>query len=96
MRKNVRSPLHGWDMSNDERKKISRNLTEKFREFITQHSPSIFSRHLRNILLDYIAQQEKTGLPPDFHTYMWEFYDLFDLLDCATDEWEFKKEKKSD
>ena len=78
-------------MSND-RKKVSKHLTAKFREFVTEHSPSTVSRHLRNVLLDYIAHQQDTGLPTDFHIYIWEFYDLFELLDCATDEWEHKIE----
>jgi hypothetical protein len=75
-------------MSQDEKKKLSRNLSDKFREFITQHPPSQFSRHLRCLLLDYMTQQRGLGFPLDFHVHLWELSDLFILLDCAEDEWE--------
>jgi hypothetical protein len=75
-------------MSQDEKKKLSRNLSEKFREFITQHPPSRFSRHLRALLLDYMIHQQRIGFPLDFHIQLWELSDLFALLDCAEDEWE--------
>lgn len=58
----------------------------KFLEFIDNHSPKLVSRHLRAILLDYIAHQLKTGLPEDFHEWLWELYDLLDLLDLAADQ----------
>ena len=74
-------------MSNEQTKKLSKNLTEKFQEFITEHPPSLFSRRLRYLLLDYMIHQQKIGLPLDFDTFLWELSDLFDLLDCATDEW---------
>ena len=76
------------DMSTDQRKELSSKLTEKFCEFITQHPPSLFSRHLRSLLLDYIIQKQKTGFPVDFNVHLWELSDLFILLDCAADEWE--------
>ena len=72
----------------------SAKLTAKFHEFLEQHSPSQVSRHLRCIVLDYISNQLRTGLPPDFHIYIWELFDLFDLLDCAIDETEHKKKPK--
>jgi hypothetical protein len=75
-------------MTNSRKKQLSKKLTEKFHEFITLHSPVQVSRHLRNLLLDYISNQVKTGLPPEFHIYLWELYDLFDLLDCVADEQE--------
>jgi len=77
-------------MSNDAKKKLGRNLSENFREFITQHPPSGFSRRLRNLLMDYMIHQQKTGFPPDFNIHLWELSDLFELLDCAADEWENK------
>jgi hypothetical protein len=82
-------------MSNEQTKKLSRNLSEKFREFITQHRPSVFSRHLRSLLLDYMIQQQKVGFPLDFHIHLWELSDLFELLDCAADEWENSTENQS-
>jgi uncharacterized protein (UPF0276 family) len=82
-------------MSNGQKKKLSRNLAEKFREFITQHPPSIFSRHLRCLLLEYMIHQQRIGFPLNFDTQLWELSDLFDLLDCAADEWEDQKEKQS-
>jgi hypothetical protein len=50
-----------------------------------------------NIFLDYVSNQLRTGLPPDFHIYIWELYDLFALLDIASDELEKKpvKSKKA-
>jgi hypothetical protein len=81
------------DMSYDPRKQLGRKLTEKFREFITNHPPSKFSRHLRCLFFDYLQEQSKKDLPLDFDIYVWELYDLFDLLDCAIDEWENSKEK---
>ncbi len=75
-------------MSQDETKKLSRNLSEKFHEFITQHPPSLFSRHLRCLLLDYMIRQQKIGFPVDFSTHLWELSDLFRLLDYAEDELE--------
>jgi hypothetical protein len=74
-------------MANDQPKKLSRNLSEKFREFIIQHPPTQFSRHLRGLLLDYMINQQRQGFPLDFHIYLWELADLFELLDCAADEW---------
>ena len=68
------------------RRKRNARLTSKFHEFIEQHSPLQVGRHLRNIFLDYVSNQLRTGLPPDFHVYVWELYDLFDLLDAASDE----------
>ena len=69
----------------------SKFLIDKFKDFISIHSPEQVSRHLRCILLDYISHQLKTGLPTDFHVYLWELFDLFDLLDHAADE--YRKEK---
>lgn len=66
--------------------KSSKELTGKFYQFIENHSPVQVSRHLRGILLDYIGHQLNTGLPPDFNIYIWELYDLFELLDYAADE----------
>ena len=82
-------------MSNDQAFRLSRHLTEKFREFITRHSPGLVSRHLRSMLMDYIIAQQKTGLPSDFETRLWELSDLFDLLDCAADECVPAKENRS-
>jgi hypothetical protein len=82
-------------MSNDQTPKLSKNLTEKFRAFITQHSPSSVNRHLRGLLLDYMIYQQKIGFPSDFDTRLWELSDLFDLLDCAANEWEHAKENRS-
>jgi hypothetical protein len=65
---------------------MSKHLNDKFKEFISNHYPEQVSRHLRCILLDYIGHQIKTGLPLDFNVYIWELYDLFDLLDLAADE----------
>ncbi len=83
-------------MSNDQPKKLSKNLSEKFKEFITEHRPSLFSRRLRYLLLDYMIHQEKIGFPLDFGTCLWELSDLFDLLDCAADEWENQEKADSD
>lgn len=79
-------------MSKERKKKIARDLSEQFLNFITQHPPSEFSRRLRNLLLDYMMEQQKIGFPLDFHIHLWELYDLFALLDCAADEWEKQKE----
>jgi hypothetical protein len=55
-----------------------------WKEFTTNHDPEQVSRHLRNVLLGYIEAQLDTGLPVDFRAYLWEFNDLFDLLDSVT------------
>jgi hypothetical protein len=65
---------------------MSKQLTDKFKEFITNHSPVLVSRHLRCLFLDYLQEQSKKDLPIDFDMYVWELYDLFDLLDLAADE----------
>ncbi|HSU26789.1 MAG TPA: hypothetical protein VLJ68_00285 [Chitinophagaceae bacterium] len=75
--------MTGKPASGSKRNKV---LTEKFFQFIDHHPPVRVSRHLRNILLDYISHQVETGLPLDFHVYLWELYDLFELLDMAADE----------
>jgi len=75
-------------MSQDEKKKLSRNLSDKFHEFIIQHPPSQFSRRLRGLLLSYMIHQQKIGFPVDFNIQLWELSDLFVLLDYAEDEWE--------
>jgi hypothetical protein len=77
-------------MTGDARRQISPALKEKFLEFITDHSPSLFSRRLRTLLFDYLIQQQRNGFPPDFGTCLWELSDLFALLDCAADEMEKK------
>jgi hypothetical protein len=79
------------------KRKRSAQLNSKFYEFLEQHSPLQVGRHLRNIFLDYVSNQLRTGLPPDFHIYIWELYDLFALLDIASDELEKKpvKSKKA-
>ena len=91
----VRSYFIRQDMSNDKKKKPDRDLSAKFREFITQHPPSLFSRRLRYLLLDYMIHQQKIGFPLDFDACLWELSDLFDLLDCAADEWENQKKPGS-
>lgn len=83
-------------MSNEPKKKLSRNLSEKFQQFITEHPPSLFSRRLRFLLLDYMIKQQKVGFSLDFDVCLWELSDLFDLLDCATDEWENQDKKGND
>ncbi|MDP4261631.1 MAG: hypothetical protein Q8941_03805 [Bacteroidota bacterium] len=79
-------------MSNDQPQKLSRNLSEKFRDFLIQHPPSGFSRHLRGLLMDYMIAQQMQGFPLDFHICIWELSDFFELLDCAADEWGDQKE----
>jgi hypothetical protein len=69
-------------------KKLSRNLIDEFRQFITSHRPSLVSRHLRSLLMDYMISQQQSGLPVDFRDWLVEFDSLFELLDCAADEWE--------
>lgn len=81
-------------MSTEPTKKLSRDLAEKFREFITEHSPSEVSRHLRSLLLDYMIHQQKTGLPLDFDVYLNELSDLFELLDFASDELEHRNKSR--
>jgi len=61
------------------------NLNKKFQDFVYEHNPKIVSRHLRHILIEYIQSQIDTGLPIDFRIMLWEFNDLFDLLDDAED-----------
>jgi hypothetical protein len=68
------------------KRKLSKELSEKFYSFITDHPPERVSRHLRTILLDYIGYESEIGLPIDFNIYLLELNDLFDLLDCAVDE----------
>jgi hypothetical protein len=75
----------------DQPKKLSKKLSEKFREFIIQHPPAKFSRRLRGLLLEYMISQQAEGFPLDFHTHLWELSDLFELLDCAADEWANQK-----
>lgn len=50
-----------------------------------EHNPKIVSRHLRHIFLEYIQSQADIGLPIDFRIMVWEFNDLFALLDDAED-----------
>ncbi len=81
-------------MKKEKEKQLSKTLKEKFREFIENHPPSLVSRHLRGLLLDYMMLQQRIGFPLDFNTCLWELSDLFVLLDCATDEWEMGESKK--
>lgn len=75
-------------MATAEPAKISKALSQKFRSFLINHPPSAFNRRLRALFMDYLIQQEKTGFPLDFNLLLWELSDLFELLDCAEDEWE--------
>lgn len=75
-------------MSTEQKRKLSKNLAEEFRQFVTNHRPSIVSRHLRSLLMDYMILQQQSGLPTDFRDWLIEIDDLFSLLDCAEDEWE--------
>ena len=60
-------------------------LIRQFLDFINNHPPSRVARHLRTILLEYIAQELDTGLPIDFDDTLREMFALFDLLDAASE-----------
>ena len=52
--------------------------------FIDTTPPLRISKHLRRILLDYIAR-EKDCLPVDFDVYLSDFANLFEFLDALND-----------
>jgi len=79
-------------MSESSQRLISKKLSGKFRDFITNHPPTRISRHFRAVLLGYIREQSRQDLPIDFDLQIWLWEDFFDLLDCAVDEWENDKE----
>jgi hypothetical protein len=60
-------------------------IIEKFNNFISNHSPEQVSRHLREVLLGFI-EARLNDLPYEFQKYLWEYNDLFDLLDTVTEE----------
>jgi len=64
-------------------KKDRKFLSARFHDFLSAHPPLQVSRHLRCVLLDYLSGQLDLGYPADFDNYLWEFYDLFELLDEA-------------
>ena len=52
--------------------------------FIDSTPPIRLSKHLRRILLDYIAR-EKDCLPIDFDIYLIDLFSLFEFLDAILD-----------
>ena len=70
------------------KKRLSKKLSARFYHFFQAHPPQQVSKHLRCILLDYLGSQAVNGLPTDFDMYAWELYDLFNLLDAASLEYE--------
>lgn len=73
-------------MLHDQEKELSRDLVQKFHEFLTLHSPSAFNRRLRELLLEYIILKQKLGFPVHFNVQLLELSDLFELMDAASDE----------
>ncbi len=67
------------------RKDLKKALFTRFEQFISQHPPAEFSRHLRSVFFDYLSIQVRSGFPADFDIYLGELYDLFELLDYADD-----------
>lgn len=65
--------------------KPSEELIDALISFLTQHDPTIISRNLRRIFLDYLIHQADT-LPLDFKDMVAGLYDLFELLDTAVDQ----------
>jgi hypothetical protein len=65
---------------------LSKKLFSKFHDYLSIHPPRQVSRHLRCILLDYISAHVNSGFPLDFDIWVWELYDLFELLDCVSEQ----------
>ena len=65
--------------------KLTKQTLAHFTEFVTTVDSKLFSRALRNMLIDYL-QFNKDGLPLDFNTALHQISLLFNLLDVITDE----------
>ncbi|GAA4465455.1 hypothetical protein GCM10023093_17660 [Nemorincola caseinilytica] len=63
----------------------SQELIDALATFLTQNDPSKISRDLRRIFLDYLIHQIDL-LPSGFSGTVAGLYDLFELLDTATEE----------
>lgn len=61
-------------------------MQEQMAAFIDRHPLHPFCNQLRNMLLHYIKEQSRTGLPADFESFLSAIEDLFSLLDAAAAE----------
>jgi hypothetical protein len=61
----------------------SKELTDRFYNFLDNNPPQLFSRHLRLIFFGYLSFEMNSGITRDLKDHLWEISDLFDLLDCA-------------
>lgn len=75
------------------KKKHSNELSGQFFAFIEAHPPRKFSNSLRRMLLDYLAHEVNVGLHTHFDMFLYDLYDLFELMDKA-EGYQRKKEGK--
>lgn len=67
-------------------KPISPALHSELASFFSTHPPRRVSRNLRRVLLDFLQDQLKTGVPVYLDQLLWDLYYLFELLDVAAVE----------
>ena len=79
---------HSSTMANKQltEKQISAALKEEITRFFRTHKAGVFSKHLRCMLLDYLAQELRIGVPLYLDELLWQLYELFELLDMAEQE----------
>lgn len=67
-------------------KKLSPTLKHQVRQFCETHYPGRVSSNLRRMLLDYLDNELRIGIPVYLDELLWQLNDLFDLLDLAQQE----------
>ena len=64
-------------------RKDDSELQLKIEEFFQAHPPARLHSTIRQVLLEYIGHSFEIAVPSHLQTMMWDFSDLFDLLDFA-------------
>ncbi len=67
-------------------KKLSPALKQELRQFCQTHDIERVNRNLRRMLLDYLDNELRIGIPVYLEEFIWQVGDLFELLDVLHQE----------
>ena len=65
--------------------KLPQELKHELLQFFQTHPPDVFSQRLRCMLLEYLSYELRTSIPLYLPEFLYSLYDLFNVLDTASE-----------
>ena len=73
--------------------KLPETLQHELLRFFQTHPPDVFSQRLRCLLLEYLSYELRTSIPLYLPEFLYSLYDLFNVLDTASEDFSQPKDK---